>query len=217
MRVLWVAHPDSGGPGVFGDDASLTRWVAHEEPPPTAAFDAIVLYGAETNIEDAPALPWLRAEVDWLRERLDSATPVLGVCFGAQLIAHALGADVVRTEPPEIGFLPVTLTAAGRADPVLGVLPERFRAAQWHRWHCELPPGAVALADSEACLQAFRVGHAVGVQFHPEVDAPTLDGWIAAEAEAPAGFNDRAELLPRWNEIGRRLFSAFVRRACSVS
>lgn len=213
MRVLWVAHPDSGGPGVFGEGASLTRWVAHEEPAPSSTFDAVVLYGAETDVEDAPRLEWLRAEVAWLRGVLATATPVLGVCFGAQLIAHALGADVVRSQPEEIGFRPVTLTAAGRADPVLGVLPERFLAAQWHRWHCALPEGAVALAESDVCLQAFRAGRAWGVQFHPDVDATTLEGWIAGEPAEPPGFRHREELLPRWNELGRRLFRAFLSEA----
>jgi GMP synthase-like glutamine amidotransferase len=117
----------------------------------------------------------------------------------------------VRSEPEEIGFFPVTLTAAGRADPVLGVLPERFLAAQWHSFHCELPAGAVALADSAVCLQAFRAGSALGVQFHPEVDAATLERWIGSEAEEPPGFSARADLLPRWNALGRRLFAALLR------
>jgi GMP synthase-like glutamine amidotransferase len=136
---------------------------------------------------------------------------VLGVCFGAQLVAHALGAEVTPSEPPEIGFLPVTLTAAGRADPVLGALPERFVACQWHAWRCALPPGSSALADSDACLQGFRAANAWGVQFHPEVDEPTLEGWIAAEPAEPPGFARRRELLPPWNELGRRLYAAFAR------
>ena len=211
MRVIWVEHPDGRGPGVFGEGAELVRWVAHEEPPPTEPADAIVLLGAETNVVDAPSLPWLQAEQAWLRERLDDGTPVLGVCFGAQLLAAALGAAVTPAEPPEIGFFPVTLTAAGRADPVLGVLPERFLACQWHSWQFALPDGAAPLAYSDAGLQAFRSGDAVGVQFHPEVDAPTLEAWIAGEPSPPEGFANRAELLPRWNALGRRLFRAFIR------
>ena len=210
MRVLWVEHPDGGGPGVFGDGASLVHWVAHEGPPPSDEVDAIVLLGAETNVVDAP--PWMVAEVDWLRARLAAGTPVLGVCFGAQLVAHALGAEIVRSEPPEIGFFPVTMTAAGRGDDVTGVLPERFLACQWHRWHCELPSGAVPLAYSDVCLQAFRVGRAWGVQFHPEVDRQTLERWIAeSPTEAADGFASRDELMDRWNQLGRRLFRAFLR------
>jgi len=212
-RVLWVAHPDSGGPGVFGEGAEMVAAAAHESPLPAEGFDAVVLYGAETNIEDAPALPWLRDETAWLRAQLDAGVPVLGICFGAELIAHALGAEVVPTSPEEIGFFPVTLSAAGRADPVLGVLPERFLAAQWHSFHCSLPAGGLALADSAACLQAFRAGSALAVQFHPEVDARTLEGWIASEDAEPPGFAGRGDLLPRWNELGRRLFGAWLSEA----
>ena len=208
-RVLWVEHPDGRGPGVFGEGAELVHWVAHEQPPPEEDADAIVLLGAETNVVDAPGLPWLRAEQAWLRERLDAGTPVLGVCFGAQLLADALGAEMSESE--EIGFHPVTLTAAGRADPVLGVMPERFLACQWHSWRFSLPPDAVPLGDSDAGLQAYRAGNAWGVQFHPEVDAATLEGWIDAEPSPPPGFDAWADLLPRWNALGRGLFAAFLR------
>ncbi|HEX2087296.1 MAG TPA: type 1 glutamine amidotransferase [Solirubrobacteraceae bacterium] len=211
MRVLWVEHPDGRGPGVFGEGAEMVRWRAWEEPPPAEAADALVLLGAETDVVDAPQLPWLRDEIAWLRDRLAEGTPVLGVCFGAQLVAHVLGAEVTPSQPPEIGFHPVTLTAEGRGDPVLGALPERFLACQWHRWQFALPAGAVALAESGVCLQAFRAGSAWGVQFHPEVDAPTLEAWIAGELEEPPGFARREALLPRWNELGRRLFAAFLR------
>jgi GMP synthase (glutamine-hydrolysing) len=221
MRVLWVEHPDGRGPGVFGEGAEMVRWVAHEQPPPDTEADAIVLFGAATNVADAP--PWLTAEADWLRERLAAGTPVLGVCFGAQLLAHALGAEVTRAPEPEIGWYPVTLTAAGRADPVLGALPERFLAFQWHSWQCSLPAGATALAESPVCLQGFRAGSAWGVQFHPEVDEATVARWSDTYRNDPdavaLGFDperaaaQRREHLPRWNELGRRLFAAFVRAA----
>jgi GMP synthase (glutamine-hydrolysing) len=220
VRVLHVEHPDGRGPGVFGEGAERVHWVAHAgEPPPAGDADAIVLYGASTNVVDAP--PWLTAEVGWLRERLDAGTPVLGVCFGAQVLAHALGAEVSRAPVPEIGWHPVTLTAAGRADPVVGALPERFLAFQWHSWACAVPPGGVALAESDVCLQAFRAGDAWGVQFHPEVDDETVRRWIDTYRNDPdavaLGFEperahaEREANLPRWNELGRRLFAAFVR------
>jgi GMP synthase (glutamine-hydrolysing) len=221
MRILWVEHPDGRGPGVFGDGAEMVHWRAFEDPPPAESFDAVVLFGAATNIADAPE--WLTVEVDWLRERLADDVPVLGVCFGAQLVAHALGAPVTRASTPEIGWLPVTLTAAGRADPVVGALPERFLACQWHSWRCGVPQGGVALADSTVCLQAFRAGNAWGVQFHPEVDDATLTRWIDTYRNDPdavrLGFDPaaahaaREANLPRWNELGRRLFRAFLRAA----
>ena len=223
MRVLHVEHPEGGGPGVFGEGADVVKWVAFGgEPPPVEEVDAIVLYGAATNVAEAP--DWLGPEVDWLRERIERGTPVLGVCFGAQLLAHALGAEVTRATTPEIGWHVVTQTAAGRGDPVLGAsLPERFLAFQWHSWQCALPPGATALADSDVCLQAYRAGNSLGVQFHPEVDDATLSRWIDTYRNDPdaveLGFDpegareEKDAHLARWNALGRRLFAAFLRHA----
>lgn len=223
MRVLWAEHPDGAGPGVFGDGVEMVRWRAFAEPPPETDVDAIVLLGGATNVVDAPRLPWLAAELDWLAERVAAGTPVLGVCLGAQLLAHVLGAEIARAEPPEIGWHEVELTAEGRVDPVLGALPTRFCSFQWHSWQCALPEGAVALARSPVCLQAFRHGSTWGVQFHPEVDEPTLRGWIAdvrsdpdavAQGFAPgSALPELHDRLPEWNALGRKLFCAFATSA----
>ena len=211
MRLLHVEHPDGRGPGVFADVAPLETWRAWETPPPDGPFDALVLYGGATNVVDAEHEPWLRAELAWLRERLDGGVPVLGVCLGAQLLAAALGAPVTRSDPPEIGWLPVSLTGEGRADPVLGVLPERFDALQWHSWTFAVPPGGRLLATSAACPQAFRHGRSVGVQFHPEVDRPTLERWNAAWQDDPDASGPVAtEPLEPWQDLGRRLFATFL-------
>ena len=219
MTVLFVEHPDGGGPGVFGDAASMERWRAWEEEPPAGgALDAIVVYGGSHNVVGGPG--WLTREVDWLRERVGEGVPVLGVCLGAQLLAAALGAPVTRSLPPEIGWHPAWLTETGREDPVLSVFEERFVACQWHSWSFGVPEGASLLALSAACPQAFRFGSSVGVQFHPEVDAATLDRWIGDWRNDPdaveRGFDpayaraEAAARLPAWNEAGRRLFAAFL-------
>jgi GMP synthase-like glutamine amidotransferase len=218
VRILHVEHPDGGGPGVFADVAPLETWRAWTEPPPAERFDAVVLYGGATNVVDGD--PWLHAELDWLRAQLGDGVPVLGLCLGAQLIGAALGAPVTRTTP-EIGWTPVELTAAGRADPVIGELPERFDACQWHSWQVAVPAGGEVLARSPAGVQAFRHGASVGVQFHPEVDRPTLTRWIDHFDDDPdavaQGFDPavgRAAMETRiaeWNALGRRLFGAFLR------
>ena len=220
MRVVFAEHPDGGGPGVFGDVAPMERWRTWEEPPPAGAVDAIVAYGGSTNVVDAAELPWLAAELDWLGEQVAAGTPVLGLCLGGQLLAAALGAEVGRSHPPEIGWHPVWLTDAGREDPVMGVFDDTFVACQWHSWAFRIPDGAQPLALSAACPQAFRHGGSIGVQFHPEVDEPTLARWIREYRNDPdaveRGFDpaharaDMAERLPAWNEQGRRLFAAFL-------
>jgi GMP synthase-like glutamine amidotransferase len=219
VRILHVEHPDGGGPGVFADVAPLETWRAWAEPPPRAEYDAVVLYGASTNVVEEDRLPWLRDELRWIGERLDDGVPMLGLCFGGQLLARALGGAVTRTSP-EIGWLPVELTDAGRLDPVVGALPGRFEACQWHSWQFSLPDGAELLATSPAGVQGFRHGSTWGVQFHPEVDRPTLAGWIDRYDEDPdavaLGFDQDVarrmldERIDGWSELGRRLFGAFL-------
>jgi GMP synthase-like glutamine amidotransferase len=153
---------------------------------------------------------------------------VLGVCLGVQLLARAAGAWVGRMpDGPEIGWYTVDLTDDGAADPVIGALPRSFDAMQWHHYTYGLPGGAVELARSAACTQAFRLGDACwGVQFHPEVTAAQVAGWAADTDDPPpdaARLNaETLDHISRWNELGRLLCAAFLeaasaQRAASLS
>ena len=118
-------------------------------------------------------------------------------------------------EGAEIGWHAVDLTEAGAADPVVGALPPRFDALQWHHYTYALPAGAVELARSASCTQAFRLGEACwGVQFHPEVTEMQLQGWIDDTSEPPPDRDrllaETHERIGRWNELGRTLCSAFL-------
>ena len=108
---------------------------------------------------------------------------MLGVCLGSQLIARAAGARVFQAAEPEVGWLPVEVTDEGAADPVAAALPARFDAFQWHHYTHDLPDGAVELARSPVCTQAFRLGRAWGVQFHPEVRAEQVESWLAEDPD----------------------------------
>jgi GMP synthase (glutamine-hydrolysing) len=145
---------------------------------------------------------------------------VFGVCLGAQLLAKAAHAEIGPAREPEIGWLPVELTDAARDDPVFAVLPQRFDAFQWHYYTHGLPGGAVELARSEVCTQGFRLGDACwAVQFHPEVTAQQLEGWLHDPDDPPVGRDPselRAEIaagIERWNELGIALCDAFLRAA----
>ena len=163
--------------------------------------------------------PWLGEETMWLQQLLHRHTPVLGVCLGVQLLARAAGAWVGRMPGgPELGWCPVELTDEGVDDPVLGALPPTFEALQWHHYTYGLPAGGVELARSPACTQAFRLGDACwGVQFHPEVTAPQLEGWIADDSDPPPDPDAlRAEIpekIGAWNDLGRSLCEAFLTAA----
>jgi GMP synthase-like glutamine amidotransferase len=144
--------------------------------------------------------------------------PTLGICLGSELLARAAGARAGRLSVAEVGWSEVRLTGAGLADPVLSALPERFEALQWHHYGNDLPDGAVALAENEASLQAFRLGDTCwGVQFHPEVTEPQVERWIADESDPPPDpeglRRSTGERIGVWNELGRCLCRSFLATA----
>lgn len=219
MRVLAITHGPSVGPGVFADavHAGGHELIEHQLPlegVPQEAADAIVVLGGAMHPDEEDRHGWLRSELDFLREQLERGTPLLGVCLGSQLIARAAGARVFRAREPEVGWLPVEVTGVGAKDPVVGALPERFDAFQWHHYTHELPAGAVELARSPVCTQAFRLGNAWGLQFHPEVRAAQVESWLAEDpddvADPVALRAETRERIESWNELGRRLCTVFL-------
>jgi GMP synthase (glutamine-hydrolysing) len=218
VRVLAITHGPSVGPGVFADavHAAGHELVEHELPLAGAPgdADAIVVLGGAMHPDEEDRHEWLRPELSYLEQQLDRGTPLLGVCLGSQLIARAAGAAVFRAEEPEVGWLPVELTEAAGSDPVASSLPPAFDAFQWHHYTHDLPDGAVELARSRVCTQAFRLGNAWGVQFHPEVRGEQVEAWLA---EDPDDVPDAAALrtatrdrITGWNHLGRRLCNAFL-------
>src|SRR3954462_15531287 len=145
MRVLSIVHEptSTGGGGLFesvveqrGD--ALERWVTvgnGSEPEPPARYDAIMVFGGAMHPDQDAEHPWLADESGFLRGAIDREVPLLGVCLGAQLIARAAGAGVGRARQDEVGWHVVEPNAAGREDEVLGVLPARFEAFQWHYYN----------------------------------------------------------------------------------
>jgi GMP synthase (glutamine-hydrolysing) len=118
-------------------------------------------------------------------------------------------------DEPEIGWYTVELADAAADDPLLGRLPARFEAFQWHYYEHGLPAGAVELARSPVCTQAFRLGDSAwGVQFHPEVTLAQVEGWLEDDEPLPIDrerlLADTRERIDAWNELGRTLCDAFV-------
>ena len=219
VRVLALTHGPNVGPGVFADAVHSDghELVEHELPVrgvPQDEPDAIVVLGGGMHPDEEERHGWLLPELRSLEEQLERGTPMLGVCLGSQMIARAAGARVFRADEAEVGWLPVELTDAAAADPVAASLPARFDAFQWHHYTHDLPGGAVELARSSVCTQAYRLGRAWGVQFHPEVRAEQVEAWLADDPDDaldPAVFREATrERIEGWNDLGRRLCGAFL-------
>jgi GMP synthase-like glutamine amidotransferase len=228
MRVLSIVHERTAGSGVFAHaalerSAELVEWNPPlGAPPPAGEFDAALVFGGATHADEEPAYAWLGAEKELLRRLRDAGTPALGVCLGAQLLAEVSGGRVTRMPEAEIGWTPVQLTRAARADPLMGALPEQFEGFQWHSYEVSLPRDAVALASSPASLQAFRLAARPwwGIQFHAEATAETIDGWIEdyrsdpdavrAALDWPALRAETRREIARWNELGAGICRRFL-------
>jgi GMP synthase-like glutamine amidotransferase len=199
--LLIVQNAGFEGPGYLLDWARDEGFdVAHcrawEQGLPEAPGHVIVL-GAPESVRDLPKIEWLGREAEWLRKLLAGEARVLGICLGAQLVAHVLGGEVKDGAHAEIGWHP--LEAFG----------ERFPLFQWHKEVFTLPPGAEAFARSEAtALQGFRWRDRVwALAGHPEV-TPELAREFArlcwSEECAGGRFVQRPELIER---EGERRFS----------
>lgn len=149
--------------------------------PKVKEYDGLIVLGGPMGVYEHDKHPHLHTEVHCIRDAIEQGKPVLGICLGAQLIASALGAEVKPNGTKEIGWYDLSLTEAGKKDPVLGHLGDREKIFQWHGDTFGIPKGAEWLAKSDACTnQAFRYGEKVyGFQFHLEVDETMMQRWLA--------------------------------------
>jgi GMP synthase-like glutamine amidotransferase len=234
VRVLSIVHERTAGAGVFAQaagasGAELVEWIPSEQArPPRGPFAAVLVFGGAMHADQEAENDWLGAEKALLRELLAARMPALGVCLGAQLLAEAAGGRVTRMPAPEIGWTPVQLAPATREDPVLGALPQRFSSFQWHSYELSPPSGAVALASSASCLQAFALDCAPwwGIQFHAEATLETVCAWIEdyrsdpdavdAGLDWPALTRQSAREIARWNELGDAICTRFLAHAQAI-
>jgi GMP synthase (glutamine-hydrolysing) len=169
--------------------------------------DLLVVLGAPIGAGDEGTYPFLSQELRLIDQRLSTQRPLLGICLGAQLMARALGASVAPMGRKEIGFSPVTLTAAGRMSP-LACLPADAAVLHWHGDQFAIPNGAESLASTPLCPhQAFSPGnYALGLQFHLETDTQRIEAWLVGHATelTQAGVDPRL-LRSQAKEHGLRL------------
>jgi len=223
MKILAVIHSQEAGPELFeeviaDEGHELVVWDIRTQGSPPHDADAVLVFGGDQNVGEEAQHPWLHEEYDALRRWVDAGTPLLGVCLGAQTLAHALGAHVGPGHETLAGFYETTLTAAGVDDPVIGVLPRSFEAFNANGYTFEIPPGATALADGPV-PQAFRIGErAWAVQFHPEIRRDHVLTWFEDDSTPRTPDEIAAQLdekLPAWQALGRKLCVAFLDAASS--
>jgi GMP synthase-like glutamine amidotransferase len=187
MKVLFVQHDHVSPTGPVGERFRERGFETEEilvvpedqfgEPNVTFSFpdlndyDVIVPLGAPWGAwDDACIGNWLTPEIEWIRAAVSSGKPVLGICFGGQLIARAMGGSVAPAPKCEIGW---TSIWSERAELVSNGPWFQFHYDRW-----QLPPGAVEIARNPVASQAFLINNSLAVQFHPELNAAGLKGWL---------------------------------------
>ncbi len=194
--------------------------------PEVQKYDGLIVLGGPMCVGQSEQYPHLGTEIAAIQEAIKQRLPVLGICLGAQLIAAALGARVVKNPVREIGWYDVTPTPAGEQDPLFQCFQGIEKIFQWHGDTFDIPPAAVHLATSPDCAhQAFRYGdRTYGLQFHLEVDAALIQRWLATPVhvrELEELHDDRmgkrriladtSQFIDRSTALGEQLFGEFIR------
>jgi GMP synthase (glutamine-hydrolysing) len=223
-RACVVQHIRCEPPGIFADllrargiGIDTVEIDEGDELPDWQDIALVVAMGGPMGAYDEVDHPWLAGEKQWIAQAVRAGKPYLGVCLGAQLLAAALGAKVSTGPAPEVGVLPVTLTAEGQADLVFSALDQDFLALQWHGDTFDVPAGCVRLGSSAAYRnQAFRFGGvAYAVQFHVEVTDHMLNQWQHVPAYRESARNALGE--SGFESLARAFGSAAPSMAASAT
>jgi GMP synthase-like glutamine amidotransferase len=215
--ALILQHGDWGPPGLLaawleerGIPYEIHRTYVGEPMPDPAGYRFVASLGSNRNPRDTHD-PAVAAELVFLGAAIRRDVPVLGLCFGGQALAAALGAEIETAPTPELGWTQIETDD-----------PELVPPGPWLEWHYDrflLPPGATELARTEHATQAFRHGRHLGVQFHPESTPEIVADWAAADGErlGRLGLGDGLHLIeatPEQREAARAaafaLFDGFL-------
>jgi GMP synthase-like glutamine amidotransferase len=218
LRVLILQHEDPTPAGYVsewlderGAEVDTYRIDLEDRQVDPTGYDLLVSLGSEFAAFD-DSKPFVPREARLMREAVDADVPVLGLCFGGQMLARVLGGEVYRSTDSEIGWLPVRTS-----DPDL--VPE----GPWFQWHFDtftLPPHATVIAETDVGPQAFVAGRSLGLQFHPEVTAGIMDEWVRVYrheldddgVDPDALMEETHRLAPESKRNAWRLLEGFLER-----
>jgi GMP synthase-like glutamine amidotransferase len=221
-RARFLRHHDEDDPGLVGEAlvrrGYLVDVVDVNDATPRIDVEGLAvlgILGSKWSVYDHELVGgWITTELDAIQAADRAGVAVLGICFGAQALCVAMGGRVEPSPAPELGWVPL----AGAPD-------EGIPEGPWFQFHadrCVLPSSAAVLAQNDTCVQAYRVGRHLGVQFHPELDAAQFSRWLAngaAEAAEALGVSGAAlldETAAREPEVRTRvdaLVESFLARA----
>ncbi len=223
VAVRHVAFEDLGllGPLVSARGYDVRYHDAGIEPFGANALVApelIIVLGGPIGVYERDTYPFIADEIAAIAARIEANKPILGICLGAQMMAAALGARVAPGPAKEIGYAPLTLTAAGKAS-VLGPLGTS-PVLHWHGDNCELPAQCECLASTAHCpVQAFaRTPRQLALQFHLETEPVRFEAWLVGHTVelGKAGIDPRAvrqqaqTLGPVTRRVGREVLAAWL-------
>lgn len=204
MRALVLANRNDADPGFVGERCAERGMLLHrctrETPgdwPDLDGLDAVITLGSDWSVYWEHVADHVRAETALVLDAHRRRIPVLGICFGGQLLARALGGSVTRAHEAEIGWFEVQ-----SSEPALAGDGPWF---QWHADRFDTPPGALLLARNTRAEQAFCSGRTLAVQFHPEVNLAIVERWAAGGADELArhGVDPEALVERTRREVGR--------------
>ena len=209
-RIHYIQHVPYEGLGSIqmwadlrGCEIKGTRTYLNEPFPLNSDHDWLLIMGGPMGVYDEKEHPWLSIEKQYIRQSIQAGKTIIGICLGAQLIAHVLGAKVYPSPYKEIGWFPVHKTEQGKVHPMLDSIPNTFTAFHWHGDTFELPEGSIHLFQTNVCPnQAFLYDERIlGIQFHFEV-TPALINQMAEHGRdelVSAKFIQEAETILEQN------------------
>jgi GMP synthase-like glutamine amidotransferase len=230
MAVLILKNTESEGPGTIeqylareGIPCDTLELGLGDLPSSLDSYNTLVILGGPMGVYDMEEYPQLTAGSRIIREAINRDFRILGICLGAQLLAHCLGAEVYPGQEKEIGWHHIELTGEGLKDPLMRKLAihpgvgdfwRRFRVFHWHGDTFDLPPGSMLLASSvQYRNQAFRSGDRIyGFQFHVEVTQEMITQWFEGTREFTGMIEQTTRNYPEYAGRAINFYKSFFRK-----